>query len=227
MPTLVTWGEVVQASFQGVWTGFAAFFPRLIGALVVFLIGVIIAVALKNVVVRVSSWLKLDMLAEKLELKASLAKAGISLKIGELLGWLVKWFVIIASIVAATDILNWPQITEFFREVLMYVPNVIIAVVILLAGILVANFVRNVVHKAVKAANLESADFLAGVSRWAILVFSFMAALVQLQVAADLVRMLFAGFVAALALALGLSFGLGGRDHASRFLERLRREISS
>ncbi|MBI4280801.1 hypothetical protein HY628_01225 [Candidatus Uhrbacteria bacterium] len=227
MPTLVTWGEVVQSAFENVWLGFVAFLPKFLGAVVVFVVGLLVAVALKNIVVRVCGWLKLDLLAEKLDLKSWLAKVGLTLKIGELLGWLVKWFVIIAALLAAADILEWNQITDFLHEVLLYLPNVIIAVVILLAGILLGNFVRNVVHRAVKAANLESADFLAGVSRWAIFLFSFLAALVQLQVAADLVRMLFAGLVAALALAVGLSFGLGGREQASRFLDKLRREISS
>ncbi len=227
MPTLVTWGDVIQSSFQSLWLGFAEFFPKLLGAIVVFLIGVLVAVALKGLIVRVSGLLRLDALAEKLDLKGSMAKAGITLKVGELLGWLVKWFVVIAALIAATDILDWPQITDFLKQVVLYVPNVVISVVILLAGILLANFVRNVVHQAVKAAGLTSADFLAGIARWAILLFTFMAALVQLQIAEQLIQMLFAGLVAMLALAAGLAFGLGGKDNAARFLDRLRKEISS
>lgn len=227
MPTLATWGDVVQTSFQSLWEGFAAFFPRLLGAVIVFLIGLLVAWAIKNVVVRVAGWLRLDLLAEKLELKSSFEKVGLRLKVDQLLGWIVKWFVIVAALIAATDILQWPEITQFLREVVFYLPNVFIAVVVLLAGMLLANFVRNVVHKAVMAAKLESADFLAGVSRWAIFIFALMAALVQLQIAEELIRMLFAGLVAMLALAAGLAFGLGGKEHAHRFLERLRKDISS
>lgn len=228
MPTtLVTWGDVVTTSFQSLWLSLAAFLPRLLGAVIVFLIGVLVAIALKNLVVRVSGWLRLDLLAEKLDLKSTLAKAGISLKVGELFGWLVKWFIVIASLIAATDILGWVQITDFLEQVVFYIPNVVIAVVIFLAGMLLANFTRNVVHKAVKAANLESADFLAGIARWSILVFTLMAALVQLQIAEQLIQMLFAGLVAMLAIAGGLAFGLGGKENATRFLDKLRKEISS
>src|SRR3989339_612693 len=147
MPTLVTWGDVFQSSFQSLWLGFAELFPKLLGAIVVLIIGVIIALVLKGLVVRLSNLLRLDVLAEKLELKSSMQKIGVSLKIGYLLGWLVKWFVIIAALIAASDILGWSQITFFLEDVVMYVPNVFIAVVIMLAGIMLANFVRDVVHK--------------------------------------------------------------------------------
>ncbi|MBI4133089.1 hypothetical protein HY478_00585 [Candidatus Uhrbacteria bacterium] len=227
MPTLVTWGDVVQSSFQSLWLGFSGFFPKFLGAVVIFLVGVLVAAALRSLIVRLAGLLRLDALAEKLELKGSLAKVGITLKIGELIGWLVKWFVMIAALIAATDILDWPQITDFLRQVVFYIPNVVIAVVILLAGILLANFVRNVVHQTVKAGGLVSADFLAGISRWSILLFTFMAALVQLRIAPELIQMLFAGLVAMLALAAGLAFGLGGKDAAGRFIDRLRKEISA
>lgn len=226
MPTLATWGEVVNSSLQGLWAGFAELLPRLIGAIIIFLIGVLIAWIFKSVVMRISDWLRLDVLAEKLELKQTFERAGMRLKIGALLGWIVKWFVLIAALIAATDILQWTEITGFLREVVRYLPNVFIAVIILLAGILLANFVRNVVERAVEAAKLESAHFLAGIARWAIFLFALMAALVQLQIAEELITMLFAGLVAMLALAAGLAFGLGGREHASKFLDRLKRDIS-
>lgn len=227
MPTLITWGDVLQTSFQSLWVGFAAFFPKLLGAVVVLIVGVLIALAIKSLVVRLSNLLRLDMLAEKLELRSSFQKVGISLKVAELLGWLVKWFIVIAALIAAADILEWAQITEFLKQVVFYVPNVFIAVIILLAGIMLANFVRAVVDKAVKAAGLVSATFLAGIARWAIFIFALMAALVQLQIAPQLIQTLFTGFVAMLALGAGLAFGLGGKEHASRFLDRLRKDISS
>lgn len=226
MPTLLTLGDVVQSSFQNLWLGFAGFFPRLLGAVVVFIIGMLVAMALRSLVAKISDLLHLDTLAEKIELKGSLAKAGINLKVGALLGWLVKWFVVIASLLAATDILDWTQISDFLKQVVFYLPNVFIAVVIFLAGIVLADFTRRVVHHAVEAAGLSSSDFVAGISKWAILIFTLMAALVQLQVAESLIRTLFTGLIGMLALAGGLAFGLGGRDQASRFLERLRKDIS-
>lgn len=219
--------DVVQGSVLGLWNSVLSYVPNVLGAALVFLIGIIIASVLQTVVVKLVELLRVDELFSKLDLRASLEKSGIRLHVGKLLGWIVKWFFIIVSLVAATDILGWDQVTDYLREVVLYIPNVIIAVIILLAGILLATFVRNVVKTAVDAAELASADFLSGIAKWAILLFSFMAALVQLQIAPGLINTLFTGLVAMLSLAGGLAFGLGGKEHASRALDRLRRDLSS
>lgn len=224
MPTSL---EIVQASFLGLWDGLIAFLPSLVGALVVLIVGFIFAVLLRRLVEKVIEFLRIDDLAIKLDLKRTLEQYGIRLHIGRLLGWIIKWFLIVVFLIASTDILGWDQVTSYLQEVVFYIPNVIIAVIILLAGILLATFVQGVVKSTVEAAKLASADFLAGISKWAILIFTFMAALVQLQIAEDLIRVLFTGLVAMLALAGGLAFGLGGKEHAGRFLTRLRKDISS
>jgi len=219
MPDALT---IVQLAFADLWSTLLAFLPRFIGALIVFVIGLVIASLLKKLIMRVSDLLKLDHLAQKLELKQTFHKAGINLNVAALFGWIVKWFFTIVFLIAATDILGWGEVTTFLKEVVMYLPNVIIAVIILLVGVLVANFTRNVVKSAVEAAHVTSANFLSGLSRWSILIFSFMAALVQLGIAEDLIRTLFTGFVAMIALAGGLAFGLGGKDIAREILEELK-----
>jgi hypothetical protein len=103
----------------------------------------------------------------------------------------------------------------------MYIPNVIIAVVILIVGMVVGNFVFTLVKETALAAELESADFLAGVAKWALFIFTLMAALIQLKVASELIQILFTGLVFMVALAGGIAFGLGGKDKAERILEKL------
>lgn len=223
MPTI----EIIQEAFLGLWEGALAFLPNFVGAMIVFVIGFLLALLLSHFVIKVIELLKVDDLASKLDVKSSLEHFGVHLHIGRLLGWIVKWFLIVVVLIAATDILGWDQVTDYLQQVMLYLPNVVIAVIILLAGILLGNFVQNVVKSAVEAAKLASANFLSGISKWAILVFSFMAALVQLQIAEDLIRVLFTGLVAMLALAGGLAFGLGGKEQASKFLERLKKDISS
>ncbi len=219
--------DIIQSSVLGLWDSIIAYLPNVLGAILVFLIGMIIASVLQTVIIKVIQLLRIDELVAKLEVKVSLEKIGIRLHVGKLLGWIVRWFLIIVALVAATDILGWDQVTDYLSEVVTYIPNVIIAVIILLAGILLATFVRNVVKTTVEAAELASADFLSGIAKWAILLFSFMAALVQLQIAPGLINTLFTGLVAMLALAGGLAFGLGGRDHATRCLDKLRRDLTS
>lgn len=219
--------QFFQDSLLRVWERLIAFLPNVLGAFFVFVIGLLVAAVLQRVVKRTVALLRIDELADKLDLKAVFEEAGIRLHIGEFLGWTVKWFFIIVSLIAATDILGWEQVTDYLQEVVLYIPNVIIAVIILLAGILLGNFVRRLVHSSLSAAKLASADMLAGLAKWAIVVFTFMAALVQLQIAPDLIRVLFTGLVAMLALAGGLAFGLGGKDHASRLLDKLQEDITS
>lgn len=219
--------DIVRVAFADLWVSLISFLPRFVGAVIVLLVGTLIASLLCKLVMKLSDVLKLDELARRLEVKNSFEQVGIRLHIGKLLGWIIKWFFVVVFLVAAADILKWDQVTSFLRDVVLYLPNVIIAVVILLVGVILANFVRNVVKTAVEAAKLSSSSFLAGISKWAILVFSFMAALVQLGIAQDLIRVLFTGLVAMLALSGGLAFGLGGRDHATRFLNRLHKDISS
>lgn len=224
MPALL---EILEGSIGELWSSILAFLPNLLGAIIVFLVGLIIASVLRSVVVRIIKVLRVDELASKLEVKATFDRLGIHLRIDEFFGWIVKWFFIIVALIASLDVLGWEQVTDYLKQVVLYIPNVVIAVIILLAGIVLANFVQNIVRGAVEAAKLESAQFLSGLSRWAILGFSFMAALVQLQIAPELIQTLFTGLVAMLALAGGLAFGLGGKEHASRFLDRLRRDISA
>ncbi|OGL61982.1 hypothetical protein A3C09_01485 [Candidatus Uhrbacteria bacterium RIFCSPHIGHO2_02_FULL_47_44] len=218
---------LLQAPLLELWSTIVAFLPNVIGAVIVFVVGILIAVVFRQVVMRIIALLRIDDLAEKLEIKKQFERMGIRLHIGSLLGWIVKWFFIIVALIAATDILGWNEVTDYLKQVVLFVPNVIIAVIILLAGILLGNFVQNVVRSAVEAAELASAQFLSALAKWSILVFSFMAALVQLQIAPDLIRTLFTGLVFMIALAGGLAFGLGGKEHASQMLSRLKKEISS
>lgn len=219
--------DILRSAFIELWAGVVMFLPKLLLAVIVFLLGLLVANLLCSIVVRLIKMLRIDELFAKLEVKELFTRAGIKLDIAGFLGWLVKWFVIIVSLIAAADALGWDQITVFLSQVVSYIPNVLIAVIILLVGILLANFVNGVVRSAVAAAQMESGEFLAGVAKWSIIVFSLMAALVQLGIAQSLIQVLFTGFVAMLAIAGGLAFGLGGREHASRVLNKLENDLTS
>lgn len=219
--------DILQGPLLELWQSIIAYLPNFIGSVIVFVLGILLAVVLRSVVEQVIRLLHIDELAKRLEIKSQFERIGIHLHIGRLLGWIVKWFFIIVALIAATDILGWDQLTAYLQKIVLFIPNVIIAVIILLSGILLANFVQGIVKSAVEAAKLSSAGFLSGMAKWSILIFSFMAALVQLQIAPDLIRVLFTGLVFMIALAGGLAFGLGGRDQAERLLARLRKDISS
>ncbi len=223
-----TWGDVLVLSFQQLWGGVVVFVPKLIIALVVFIIGWIIAVALGKVVEQIIRALKVDTALKSLGADEAVSRAGMKLDSGMFIGGLVRWFFILVFVLAAFDVLGLSQVTEFLRSVVLaYIPQVIVAALILVAAALLAETVNNVVEGGARAAHLPSAGFLGGVAKWSIWIFAILAALFQLGIAGPFVQTIFTAFVAMVAIAGGLAFGLGGKEMASRYLEKLRSDISN
>lgn len=223
---LKTWSDVIVASLQVAWSAVASFVPLFIGAVIVFIVGWIIAVSLGKLVEHIIRAVKVDSVLQKLEVHHVLERAGMRLDSGVFLGGLVKWFLVIVTLLASVNILGLVQVSTFLRDVLLYVPNVVVAAVILLIALLVADTVERVVKGSVEAAGFKGGT-IGVVVRWAIWVFAVIAVLLQLGIAADLIRIVIMGFVAALAVAFGLAFGLGGQGHASAFLEKVKRDLSN
>lgn len=229
MNYLNLWGASIVASLQNLWIQLLGFLPQILGAIIVLIVGVIVAGMLGKLAARVIAMAKVDNLVQSTGVTDEFRKIGISFSLSKLLGWIVKWFLIIATLIAVVDILNIGQVTLFLQDVALYIPNVIAAIVILTIGIVAGNFVRQVVHKAAEASKIPAtaAGPLSAVAKWSIIIFALLAALVQLHVAAALIQTLFTGFIAMLAIAGGLAFGLGGQDKARAWLDRLDREIRS
>lgn len=221
-----TWGEAITTSLLSLWQGFISFLPALIGAVIVFVAGWIIAVALGKVVEKIFKSIKADKALEKIGWGDWFAKVGVSTDLASLLGGLVKWFLVLVFLMAATDILQLTQVTIYLNSILLYIPNVVVAVVILAVTVLVANFTYGVVKGSTRTAGVMSATLLATISKWAIVLFGILAALLQLGIASSLVSTIFIGIVSMLALAGGLAFGLGGKEEAAMILRKLREEIS-
>ena len=221
MTTLNDWGVILTTSFTEIWFEFVGLIPRIIAAIAVFIVGLFIAEGLGRLVAKVVNKLYVDRAVEVTGFKRILEKIGFKMEISKALGLLITWFLYAVTLVAAADILGLTQISEFLGSVVLYIPNVIIAVVILIVGIVVSNFVHTLVKETAMAAKMRVADFLANVAKWSILVFTFMAALIQLKVATELIQILFTGLIFMLALAGGIAFGLGGKDKAKEVLDKL------
>lgn len=222
-----SWTDVVVASLQNVWLQFAGFLPNLIGALIVLIIGLIVAAGLGALVEKIFEALRLDTFLEKIGLKPYFDRAGLKLRGSYFLGRLVYWFIVIAFLLAACSSLGLYALSSFLGSVLNYIPNVIAAVLIMLAAVVLANFVRRIVTASVLSAKLHAAHFLGTLTWWAIVVFGLLAALTQLQIAVAIIQSIVTGFIAMLALAGGLAFGLGGRDYAGHLIGKLRERTES
>jgi hypothetical protein len=216
------WGTVFTDSLQGVWYGVASFIPPFIFAIIVFAIGWILAVLLERLVESVIKALKIDSLLKSAGMEDVVKRSGYNLNSGRFLGVLVKWFVIIVFLLTSIDILGLTEVSQFLGTVVVsYIPNVIVAVLILIVAVIVADAMQKVVVASVKAAHVKSANLLGSITKWSIWIFAIVAALIHLGIAAELIQTIVMGIVFASALAVGLAFGLGSKDAAGRVTERV------
>lgn len=219
MNTTETIAEAIASSFINLWNKVLLFTPEILSAILIMIVGVIIAPIVAGFVRRLINFIKLDSLANRVGITEMFQSVGLDFSFSGLIGKLVKWFILIAFLIAAVDVLGWTRVNDFLVEVALYIPNVIVAVIIFAVGMIVGGFLEKVVRQAIESSSMPitNPQMLASVARWAIVAFASLAALLQLGVAERLIEILFAGIVFALALA----FGLGGRDKAAEILERL------
>lgn len=214
-------------SFQDLWLGVVNFIPNIVVALVIFLAGWVVGSILGRIVAQVVSAVRVDAALRHAGVENVLHRAGFRLDSGRFLGALVEWFVIVAFLIASFDVLGLYQVNAFLQQVvLLYLPQVIVAVLILLAAGVLSDAAEHVVVGAARAAGASSAVFLGHVTRWAIWLFAILTALYQLGVATPFVQTLFTGIVIAVSVALGLAFGLGGQGAAARMIDRAYKDIA-
>lgn len=219
------WTDVLTSSLQNLWAQVVNFLPSLIGALLVFIVGLIVAAGLGSLVERLIKVLKLDSLLKKLGVEEYARRSNTELNSGRFLGRIVYWFVVIAFLLASSDILGFFALSAFLRDVLLYLPNIIIAILIMVIALVAANIVARVVRTSVMSAKLHYAKFLASAARWVITIFGLLAALTQLGIATAIINTLITGIIAMVAIAGGLSFGLGGKDYAAGLIQKIRNEL--
>ena len=222
-----TWSQVFLLSLQGLWYGFVATFPKILLAIVVFIIGWIVAATLGKLVTAGIDALKLDKLFANTGTDEALARAGVRLHIGAVVGWLVKWLVVIAFLIASLNLLNLDQVTMFLQEIWAYIPQVIIAVLVLVAGTILADFVRRLVSGSAAIANVRSARMIGTIAYYAIWILAIVTALDKLGIFGYFGQILFTGLVLMLALSVGLAFGLGGKEAAGRWINKFSEDLSS
>ena len=218
--------NAIQGSFYDLWFTVALYLPRILAAIIVFIIGWIVATVLYLIVMEVSKVLRVDEALKSAGVDDAAKEAGFRLDAGRFLATLVMWFIILVFLVASLEILGLTTVTLFLQQVvLLYLPQVIVASLILILAAVVAEVVRGLIVGSAKAAGAHSANLAGTVAKWAIWIFAVLAALNQLGVATAFIQTVFTGLVVALSLAFGLAFGLGGKDAAADAIKKIRQEI--
>lgn len=221
-----TWTDAIVLAWNTVVDRIVNFVPNFLGAILVLIIGWLVAILLEKLVDQLVRVVGLQSLSEKVKLEDTIKKAGIKKDLAALVGAFVKWVIVILAFLAAAEILTLTQVVEFLNSVLGFVPNVAAAGAILLIGVILANFLAEVIGSVTRGIETGYTEMVAVLVRWSILVFAFLAALVQLNVAQFMIQTLFTGLVALLAIAGGLAFGLGGKDAAGDFINKVKKDIS-
>ena len=198
-----------------------SFIPRFLSGFIILLIGIIIAIFLRQLVTETLKFIKFESFLKKYGVPESKENAQWSVIIAEI----VRWFVIIVFLVPTADVWGLGKFVDVLNNLLLFLPNVFIAVLLLLVGFVVSKLVYDLLIASVRGLSKDSARTIAMVGRWSVLIFVFLVVLNQLGIASDLIRILFSGIVAMVALAGGLAFGLGGKDAARDIIEKLRKKI--
>src|SRR3989344_4896922 len=198
-----------------------AFAPKFVLGLIFLIIGIILAAFLKQILTELFRFFKFETYLAKYGVPESKDGAQWSTIVAEI----ARWFVIVAFLIPTADVWGLGRFASVLDGLLSYLPNVFVAVLLLLVGFVVSRLVHDLVQASVHGVSKESAKSVALIARYAVLVFVFLVVLNQLGIASDLIRILFSGIIAMLAIAGGLAFGLGGKDAAKDTIEKLRQRV--
>ena len=223
---LTQWGEKVLLAVADSLSTFLEFIPNIVGALTIFVVGWILARIVKRIVVRILETIQLEPFAEKVGISNALNRAGATITPNELLSEFIRWSVVLVFLIPTVETLGLSQFTILINNVLQYIPNVLVAALILMVGTIVAELTSQFVKSTAAAMGTGTSNTLEVTTKYAIMTFVTLAALSQLGIAQQMIITLFTGFVAMLAIAGGLAFGLGGKEVASDILEKLRTSLS-
>lgn len=223
---ITTWSQALTTSFENLWLGIINYLPNIVVAIVIFVLGWVVGTIVGRGIQQLFRSARIDDVLKKTGADEMMHRGGLNLNSGAFVGGLIKWFIILVFLVASFDVLGLSQVNRFLSEiVLLYLPNVVVAVLVLLVAGVLADTVQKAVSASARAAEIRSAGMLGAIARWAIWIFAYLIALSQLGIAAPFLQTLFTGLIIALSLGVGLAFGLGGQEAASDFIRKVRSDM--
>ncbi len=216
--------DIISDSVGAFVRGIGEFLPNILAAIVILIVGWIIAKLLKAVVGQGLRAIRFPSLTAKAGIDNFLKTGGVEKSTTDLIAVLVYWLVMLIVLVAAVTALQLEAASTVLNQILFYIPNIIVAVIVVAVGLYAANFVSALVRTAVANAGIEQAEFVAAISRYAMIIFTFAIALEQLGIGRDIVTNGFLVLLGAASFAAALAVGLGARDVVAKYLEELIRK---
>jgi len=219
------WYNFTFQSLLSFWQGILKVVPMVIGALIVFIIGWFVSVGVGRIIVEVLKKAGFNKLFEKGSWKEAMSKAEIKVDPSEFIGAICKWILVLVFLLAAVEILNLTQFAIFLTSILKFIPNIVVAVLIFVVAVVLADFVEKLIRVSVESVKVGYGQLAGAIGKWSLWIFAILAILLQLKIAPFLLQTLFTGFVALFAIAGGIAFGLGGKDVASEILQYIKKKV--
>lgn len=225
MYTNVNWAQATGDALLNFWAEFLMFVPNLIGALIVFIIGWFVAVAIGKIISEILIRIRFNQIFETGDWKKALGKAEVKVHPAEFIGDIAKWILIIIFLMVAVDILGIAAFASFLANIVAYLSNVVAAAFMFVVAVIVAEFLAKVIVATTAKASFEYSQVAGEIVRWSIWIFAILAILHQLGVAQPLVETLFSGIIGVIVISVGLAFGLGGKDAAAEAIDSVRKRL--
>ena len=207
-------GDAIWVSFTGALTHLTSFLPALLGAVLVLVIGWLLSGFLAGLIERALKAVGMERAVEHSGIGDFIRRSGTKMTTSGVIAGLIKWFIRLIFIQAAANILGMPQVTSIINSIVLFIPSVVVAMAIIVVGSLIAKFLAGLVRGSVSEMGIGNPDLLAKLTQYVIIGFAVIAAIDQLGIAATVVNTLLIGLIGSVALAVGLAFGLGGREVA-------------
>lgn len=220
------WYLVTVQALLGLWEGFLAFLPKMLGALIVFLVGWFFAAGIGRLVTELLNRLKLNQVFKRTGWDEALEKAELKVNISEFLGAIVKWVLVLAFLVAAVKILEIREFSDLLTDVLGYLPNIVVSVLIFVVTVILADILEKITVASIERAKIAYSRLAGLIVKGSIWYFAISAILLQLKIfPEELITSLFSGIIALVVISFGLAFGLGGKEIATEVLRDLREKF--
>jgi hypothetical protein len=220
MTVVTNWGQAILIALANALNLILTFIPRLFGFAIILLVGWLIATLVSKGVTLLLRKVGFDRMSQRIGLNRFEERMGVKMDSAGILGKIVFWFILLIFLVPAADALGVPAVSNVLNELVAYIPNVFVAILVLFLGALAGTVVADLVRGTAASAKVGNPNLFANLARYAILGFAVLIALEQLQIAPTLLNELFGALVAAVAIAFGLAFGLGGQETARKWLNR-------
>ena len=202
-------------------TQLAAFLPKLIGAIIILILGWLIAKIIRSLVIKVLQLIRLNLVAEKAGVEKFLQDGGLKKSAIEIIGSMFYWLIMLIVILATFNILGLTVASGLFNEVILFIPNIIVAILVLILGLFLANFVSQVLVTYLKNIEIEHAETICKIIKYVVIIFVISVTFTQLNIAKELITSTFLIAFGAIGLALALAFGIGGKDWAAEIIKKI------